>query len=305
MRYIYRGEEGEVIPQRATHIFVHESVTVIRAQAFEEHPNILEVICHENVEKIERYVFFRCPFLRRVIMPGVTIVERGAFTGCDDLTDVECGKLEIIEECAFGSCISLRGINLPSARIVKYSSFGHCDALMDVKFSNELERFDEIAFLNCTSLERITIPLKDSLIPHDDTFEGCENLNHVDLVEGELHETIAALHLEEWRNDMNEEIDSINQTLPNADAGYYENGDNYEVDIQGEKAIAIWTWIESLLEKIIDYKEEHRRLMEEDIAPTLQRFLPQDIVMNNVLSFLELPSYTFEVGDRAEDMEIE
>ena len=176
---------------------------------------------------------------------------------------------------------------------------------MDVKFSNELERFDEIAFLNCTSLERITIPLKDSLIPHDDTFEGCENLNHVDLVEGELHETIAALHLEEWRNDMNEEIDSINQTLPNADAGYYENGDNYEVDIQGEKAIAIWTWIESLLEKIIDYKEEHRRLMEEDIAPTLQRFLPQDIVMNNVLSFLELPSYTFEVGDRAEDMEIE
>ena len=51
-------------------------------------------------------------------MPGVTIVERGAFNGCDDLTDVECGKLEIIEDCAFGSCISLRGINIVHSVIV-------------------------------------------------------------------------------------------------------------------------------------------------------------------------------------------
>ena len=96
---------------------------------------------------------------------------------------------------------------------------------------------------------------------------------------------------------MNEEIDAINQVLPNADAGYYEYDDHDEVDIVGEKAQTIQDWIESLLERIIDYKAEHRRLLDEDVAPTLQCFLPQDIVMNSVLSFLNLPPNAFEVGD--------
>ena len=39
-------------------------------------------------------------------------------------------------------------------------------------------------------------------------------MKHVDLVEGEVHETIAALQLKEYRNDMSEVIDSINQILP-------------------------------------------------------------------------------------------
>eukprot|EP00984_Skeletonema_dohrnii_P036697 scaffold37966_cov461-Skeletonema_dohrnii-CCMP3373.AAC.1 len=72
------------------------------------------------------------------------------------------------------------------------------------------------AFVNCRSLERITIPLKDGMITHDNLFAGCKKLNHVDLVGGEVHETIAALLMEEWRNEMKEEIDSINQILPTA-----------------------------------------------------------------------------------------
>ena len=91
---------------------------------------------------------------------------------------------------------------------------------------------------------------------------------------------------------MNKEIHSINQILPTADAGYYdEDEDEY---IHGEKALTIRAWISSLLGKIIDYKAEHQRVLEEDVVPTLQRFLPQDIVMNNVLPFLELPSNSFE-----------
>ena len=48
----------------------------------------------------------------------------------------------------------------------------------------------------------------------EDDVSGEANLKHVDLVEGEIHETIAALQLKEWRNDMSEVIDSINQILP-------------------------------------------------------------------------------------------
>ena len=110
--------------------------------------------------------------------------------------------------------------------------------------STMLERFGWSAFLNCTSLERITVPLKYGMFPSDDTFQGCEKLNHVDLVEGELHETITALQLEEWRKDMYEEIDAINQILPTAYAGCYDMVEMDE-DIAGEKAIAIRSWIRS------------------------------------------------------------
>ncbi|KAK1737792.1 hypothetical protein QTG54_011564 [Skeletonema marinoi] len=227
-------------------------------------------------------------------MPGVEVVERFAFINCKALTDVECGKLEIIRELAFSGCESLRSIDLPSARIVEGKAFNYCEALTDVKFDSKLDRIEEEAFCYCTALERITIPLKDDMITADDIFIRCDNLKHVDLVEGAIHKIIAALQLEEWRNDVNEEIDSINQILPIASAGRWV----YDV---GDKARAIRTWIRSVLGKIIHYQAEHQRLLDEDIATSLQLALSQDIVMNNVLPFLELPSYTFEVGGDQEE----
>eukprot|EP00984_Skeletonema_dohrnii_P021167 scaffold10510_cov84-Skeletonema_dohrnii-CCMP3373.AAC.1 len=219
-------------------------------------------------------------------MPGVRVVSDGAFCGCKALTDVECSKLEIIGRSAFGTCKSLRSINLPSAKIVKQYAFRNCEALTNVKFGNKLERIEEGAFALCTSLRQINLPLKDNLITDDNIFTSCVNLEHVDLVGG-IHETIAALQLEEWRNDMNEEIDSINQILPTARAGTGD-GDNV-----GEKAMVIRSWIRSVLYKIIGYKEQHHRLLNEAATTLELAKLPKDIVVENVLPFLELPSCTF------------
>ena len=226
-------------------------------------------------------------------MPGAKEVGDAAFENCHVLTDVECGKLEIIRERAFGNCQSLRSINMPSARIVARGVFGKCKDLKDVKFGNKLERIEGYGtFSQCVSLERITIPLKDNLITVDSAFIVCRNLMHVDLADegAVLLKTIAALQLEEWRNDMNEEIDSINHILPITPAGYVERYDDYD---EGEKAQAIRSWISSVLGKINHYKAEHRRILSE-AAATLQLFLPQDIAMNNIVPFLELPVQTFE-----------
>ena len=217
-------------------------------------------------------------------MPGVKVLRGAAFCNCRALTDVECGKLERIAQWAFSFCSSLRSINLPSIRILEEGAF-FCCALTDVKFGSKLERIDWIAFVGCTSLERITIPLKDNLITRNDIFTGCDNLKHVDLVEGELHETIAALQLEEWRVEMWREFDAINQILPNARSGSFAD--------KGEKAESIRRWSRSVLGKIIQYKAEHQRLLNE-AGSTLQLVLPQDLVMKNIIPFLELPSYTFE-----------
>ncbi len=93
---------------------------------------------------------------------------------------------------------------------------------------------------------------------------------------------------------MHEEIGSINQILPTADAGYCNYDHEEEENVEGEKAVAIQRWIRSVLRKILHFKAQHRRLLDEDVAPTLQRFLPQDIVMNSALPFLDLPPHSFE-----------
>ena len=302
IRYIYRGEVGEIIPREATHISVAEDITFIRAEAFldhpdialADHPNIVEVICHDKVERIEREAFAGCPSLRRVIMPGVKIVEESAFNDCRVLTYVECGKMETIKRYAFRNCDSLSSINLPSTRIVEESTFWECVALTNVKFGSKLERIEGNAFVDCFSLERITIPLKDGLLTADNIFQCCENLNHVDLIEGELHETISSLHFEGWKNEASEVIDSINESLPNASAGYYDY-DSVDEEI-GEKAEVIRRWIRSVLHKIIRYQEEHQYILDE-AAAILQHALPGDILTNNVLSLLALPAHTFEVED--------
>ncbi len=262
MRYIYRGEEGEEIPREATHITVAAGVTFVRARAFQEHPNIVEIICHDKVEKIEHCAFLGCPLLRRVIMLGVKIVQWDAFFQCTALTDVECGKLEIIDEGAFGTCKSLGSINLPSARIVEEIAFAGCEAMVNARFGNKLESFGGAAFLGCESLERITIPLKDGIITADDIFMECGNLKHVHLVEGEVQETITYLQLEGWRNDMNGEIVSINQILSDASAGYYVEEEDNDDDV-GEKAQMIRSWIRSVIGKMNHYKAEHQRMLNE------------------------------------------
>jgi len=292
-RYNYTGEDRRV-PNDATHVTIAASVRFIPEEAFHDHDhlNIVEVICDLNVKGVGRGAFQNCLSLRRVIMPGVEVVERSAFNCCCFLAEVECGKLERIKIQAFKYCESLMSIDLPSAKIIEEDAFYDCPALTDAKFGRKLERIEKGAFMDCESLERITIPFKDGLITHDDIFKCCDNLKQVDLVEGELHETVAALLLEEWRNDMYEEINSINQILPTVSAGEWDDDVGEHED--GEKAQAIRMWIRLVIGKIIHYQAEHQRLLDEEVATTLQLALPRDIVMNSVLPFLYLPSYTFE-----------
>ena len=300
VRFTYTGEDGEVIDDEATHITVAESCTFVRAMAFARliPTDIVEMICHDKVIKIGSTAFAGC-FLRRVIMPGVKVAEDHAFAHCPALTCIECGKLEIIGEDTFIGCESLESINLPSARVVGEGAFDSCKNLTNVKFGKDLESIGRKAFLNCSSLERITIPLKENLITADNIFTGCKKLKHVDLAEGEVDETIAALHLEEWRNDMNEEIDSINQILSDTIPGNWNEFPN-EFSILpndvGGKARAIRRWIKSVLRNIIHYQTEHDRLLDE-VATTLQLALPRDIMVR-VLPFLALPPHTFEVRGR-------
>ena len=107
-------------------------------------------------------------------------------------------------------------------------------------------------------------------------------MTHVELVENEvLNDTIDALLMDTWRDDMSDEIYAINQSLPNAPAA------------SRQKTRVIREWMDRVLHKIVGYKAQHRHILNEATA-LLQLSLPNDVVTNNIMSFLELPSHTFD-----------
>ena len=182
-------------------------------------------------------------------MRGVIEVEEYAFHHCYALSDLEFDKLEIIGDYAFYCCKSLRSINLPSIRRVDRSAFSHCTALTDVMFGKDLERIEALALRGCTALRRIVIPLKDNLIIDYYSISGCENLVRVDTLFGGIHETISSLHMESWRDEMQQKIDGINQALLNIPVN--------------EKSEVIQQWITRVLGRMEHYKTEHQIILKE------------------------------------------
>jgi hypothetical protein len=69
---------------------------------------------------------------------------------------------------------------------------------------------------------------------------------------GGIHKTIASLLLESWRNRIYQEINRINQVLPNTPA-------NVKTD-------AIHRWIRSVINRMEHYKAEHYALLKEDMT---------------------------------------
>ena len=140
---------------------------------------------------------------------------------------------------------------------IGFMAFNYCDQL-DVELP-DVERIEHGAFLRCRRLRRIVIPLKDNMFPTHPfyqrytQFDDCVNLTTVDLVGVEgIHKTISSLLLESWRNEMNQEIDRINQDLPNTSAD--------------EKTDTIRLWIESVISRMKRYKTEHKTLLKEDMT---------------------------------------
>jgi hypothetical protein len=253
--FVYTGGEQEV-PDDVTHVRIDPSVKIIPLNAFGGRTQLVSVETHDGIEKIEEWAFTGCDSLRGIKLPGVREVEYCAFWNCNVLSDVEFGnKLDIVGEDAFDST-SLRKIKMPSVRTIESGAFRNCEQLTDVELP-AVERIGKDAFTRCENLQRIVIPLKDNMFPLDTVlqqytqFYGCENLTAVDLVGG-IHKTISSLLLESWRNRIYQEIDRINQVLPNTPLR--------------EKTDAIQRWIRSVISRMEQYKAEHYALLKEDMT---------------------------------------
>jgi hypothetical protein len=259
--FVYTGGRA---PQHVVNAIIDESVDEIDDEAFRGNPNLQSVVCHEGVLKVGTDAFYTCRSLQRVKMPGVKIIEQLAFFRCENLADVKFDKLETVGRSAFGKCTSLQRIKLSRVKTIDIYAFSD-SGVQDAEFGERLETIGSGAFWG-SKLRRIAIPLKDGIFHLDDAdgtytqFHGCSNLITADLVGG-IHKTVASLHLERWRNEMNEEIQRINHILPVI--GDYE------------KTSEIVEWIQLVISKIEHYKSEHRELLEE-VATLLELALWKD-----------------------------
>ena len=252
---IYRGGRA---PQHVTHARIDESVDEIEEEAFDGCENLLQVETHDGIRIIGKWAFRYCVSLRRINLKSAVEIDNGSFHGCYNLEAVEFGdRLERIGNLAFYRC-SLKHLKLPSSIItIGDYAFWNCNRLTDVELSERLETFGVGAFWSCKRLLRIAIPLKrDIFALHQlsqryNQFDKCDQLITVDLVGG-VHKTVSSLHMESWKTEMIEEINRINQVLPNTPAD--------------EKTGEIRQWMESLLDKMDYYKAEHNRYVKEGIT---------------------------------------
>ena len=246
--FIYTGGEA---PRDVRRVRICESIDTVPRRAFFDCRQLIEVEGHNKLKKIEEMAFICCISLRQITkMGGVVEIEHGAFLGCLALGDVEFDKLEIIGFQAFAYCKSLTSINLPSPRRILAYTFHKCEGLTEAVFGKDLEIIERYAFYSCTALRRIAIPLKNNLIVEDIAFNLCENLSRVDVIGG-IQKTMSSLHMESWRDEIKEEMDRINQILPDTQSA--------------AKGAAIQQWIESLHSKMEHYKTEHKILVKEAV----------------------------------------
>jgi hypothetical protein len=243
---------GGIAPQHVVNAIIDESVEEIDDDAFRYNRNLRSVVCHNRVLKVGKWAFGNCRSLERVKMPGVKIIEDYAFYECSSLTHVEFDTLETVGDTVFFRCTSLRWVKMPKVKAIGKIAFMN-SGVEDAELGEDLETIGNGAFWS-SKLRRIAIPLKDEMFEWSKAvgtytqFHYCPNLATVDLVGG-IHKTVSSLHLESWREEMNEEIQRINQTLPFTDSD--------------EKADGIVQWIQLVISKIDLYKAEHRALLRE------------------------------------------
>ena len=256
--FVYRGGRA---PEHVTHVLIDESIDEIGDNAFNGCKRLVQVDTHDGITKVGERAFRLCKSLRRINLKSVVEIEEWAFFKCVNLESVEFGdNLETIGESAFYHCTSLQHLKLPSIITIATHAFFNCIRMTDIDLSGRLETIRKRAFSSCERLRRVVIPLKRDLFEREDDeqvrlgntqFICCAQLKAVDLV-GEIHKTVASLHMESWRAEMTAEINRINQVLPNTAVN--------------KKTDEIQQWMEAVMDKMDHYKAEHYRYVKEGIT---------------------------------------
>ncbi|CAK9100510.1 Putative surface protein bspA-like (TvBspA-like-625) [Durusdinium trenchii] len=156
----------------------------MRPAAFQACRSLIRVEISDSVRDIGEFAFMNCDQLTTVILPSFVLrIGKGAFMNCQRLTALTIPESVTQIGCeAFRNCRSLTEVKIPSLRVIEAFAFTSCVALAHVVIStcgeltipNGKAVLGAGAFMNCGSLESLTIPTSVCLAP--DAFSGCIRL---------------------------------------------------------------------------------------------------------------------------------
>ena len=167
-------------------ITISNSVTSVRAGAFEKCTNLRSVSFLNSKTEIDYQAFYGCSSLTSITLPdSITILEEAIFWNCSSLKSITIPSC-VTEICsyAFSDCSSLTSITLPdSITILANGIFRNCSSLKSIIIPASVTEIGSSAFYGCNNLSSIDIPDNVKTIGND-AFRNCTNLTSVVIPDG-------------------------------------------------------------------------------------------------------------------------
>lgn len=176
---------------------------------------IKDIIIPNNIKIIGEYAFSCCDFSYMGIPESVHTIEKGAFSGCQNLISIDLpDSITTIGDGAFENCENLKSIKLPkNITYIPHRMFAFCYALSDIILPNTIKDIGYRAFFRCDSLKSIKIPHGVTTLSSD-LFKECavlENIsfsNNIKVIENGAFENLQLPHVhihyagtkDEWRS---------------------------------------------------------------------------------------------------------
>lgn len=128
--------------------------------------NLTEILNQENIYSMGAFAFSGCENLENVDIYNLHLIPSEAFSNCKRLKKVRLGTgISSIESRAFYNCQNLADINLPDTiEIIKKEAFRECKSIKSITIPASLKSFGDAAFSYMDSLECINVS------PHNKNF---------------------------------------------------------------------------------------------------------------------------------------
>lgn len=130
------------------------------------------------------YLFSGCTNLTNVTLDSsVGTLGKYMFENCTSLKTINISKVLTIKDGAFKGS-GLESIDIPSGITINNNVFEKCEKLTEVTFHNGFDSFGTGVFMDCISLNTITMPTVNKWKTiNSNTFKGCKSLSSFDFTD--------------------------------------------------------------------------------------------------------------------------
>jgi len=149
------GDTG-VVQQTLLRVSISNSVTTIKASAFNNCKALQSISISNSVTGIGDNTFFNCKTLQSISIPnGVTSIWDNTFNNCYALQSVSIpNSVTNIVDSVFSNCYALQSISIPnSVTNIGDSVFSNCYALQSISIPNSVTNIGYNAFYFCSAPE--------------------------------------------------------------------------------------------------------------------------------------------------------